>query len=217
MVELAWKRFVAGVIAFDNWNSPLSLYPAPITPIGTRGGNAFAELRPPHGLQLLKLHGSLNWWYSGPRSTPGDTIYGMSIKGDDWGGEGLEWIPPHAEQLSVDLKPMIVPPTAVKSTYYANQTLQSLWGSAADAIREAEELVVVGFSFPPTDLLVSSLLSTNLPSTSRITPINPTDEVVPRIRRIFGEDDKDTSVDVNDQFAGKHPDPVAAWVAALGV
>jgi hypothetical protein len=78
---------------------------------------------------------------------------------------------------------------------------------------------VVGFSFPPTDLLVSSLLSTNLPPTSRITPINinRTDEVVRRIRKIFGEDEEDTSVNVNDQFAGKHPDPVAAWVAALGV
>jgi hypothetical protein len=216
LVELAWKVFVGGVIAFDSWSGPLSLYPAPITPIGARGGNALAELRPPNGLQLLKLHGSLNWWYSGPRSTPGDTIYGMSIKGgDEWGGEGLEWIPEQAEQLAVDLQPMIVPPTAVKSPYYGNQTLQSLWRSAANAIREAKELVVVGFSFPPTDLLVSSLLSTNLPSTSRITPINRTDEVVRRIRKIFGEDENDTRVNVNDQFAGKQTDPVAAWVEAL--
>jgi hypothetical protein len=215
LVELAWKRFVAGVIAFDSWNSPLSLYPAPITPIGARGGNALAELRAPAGLRLLKLHGSLNWWYSGPRATPGDTIWGASLKGEEWSAQGLEWIPEQTEQLAVDLQPMIVPPTAVKSTYYTNQTLQSLWQSAANAIREAKELVVVGFSFPPTDLLVSSLLSTNLPSTSRITPINPTDEVVSRIRKVFGEDEKDTSVNVNDQFAGKHADPVGAWVEAL--
>jgi hypothetical protein len=135
LVELAWKRFVAGVIAFDSWNSPLTLYPAPITPIGARGGNALADLRPPNGLQLFKLHGSLNWWYSGPRATPGDTIWAASIRGEEWSAKGLEWIPAEAEQLAVDLKPMIVPPTAVKSPYYTNQTLQSLWQSAAEAIR----------------------------------------------------------------------------------
>jgi len=215
LVELAWKRFVAGVIAFDSWNSPLSLYSAPITPIGARAGNALAELRPPKGLKLLKLHGSLNWRYSGPRATPGDPIYGMSIKGEEWSAKGFEWIPELAEQLAVDLKPMIVPPTAVKSPYYINQTLQSLWQSAAKAIREAKELVVVGFSFPPTDLLVSSLLSTNLPLTSRITPINTTDEVVPRIRTVFGLHENDTSVNVNDQFAGNHTDPIGAWADAL--
>lgn len=215
LVELAWKRFIAGVLAFDSWDSILSLYPAPITPIGARAGNALGGVRPPKGLQLLKLHGSLNWWYSGPRATPGDTIYGMPLKGEEWSPKGFEWIPDQAEQLAVDLKPMIVPPTAVKSPYYINRTLQSLWQSAADAIREAEELIVVGFSFPPTDLLVSSLLSTNLPSTSRITPINRTDQAVSRIRRVFGKDENDPSVNVNDEFAGKHTDPIGAWVDAL--
>jgi hypothetical protein len=75
--------------------------------------------------------------------------------------------------------------------------------------------VVIGFSFPPSDLLVSSLLSTNLPSTSRITPVNRNADVIPRIRKVFGKNENDTTVNVNDEFAGKHDNPVEAWVEAL--
>lgn len=213
LVELAWKVFVAGIHSYGDWSDPLRLYPAPITPIGVRAGNALAELRPPNGLQLLKLHGSLNWRYTGPRGTPGDTIYGISLKGGEWSAEGLRWIPDQAEQLSVDLKAMIVPPAAVKSPYYSNGTLQSLWRSAAAAIGEAEELVMVGFSLPPTDLLVSSLLSTNLPSTSRITPVNRSGTILPRIRTTFGLRDSDPRL--NDYFVRLGNRAVPEWVKEL--
>lgn len=46
---------------------------------------------------------------------------------------------------------MIVPPAAVKSPYYKNRTLQELWRLAAEALSQAEELVMMGFSLPQTD------------------------------------------------------------------
>jgi len=89
---------------------------------------------------------------------------------------------------------MIVPPTAVKSPYYGNRTLQALWRLAGQALSKAEDLVIMGFSLPPTDLLVSSMLTTTLPQDSLITPVNRSGDVVKRIRATFNIEADDNSL-----------------------
>ena len=80
---------------------------------------------------------------------------------------------------------MIVPPAAVKSPYYANRTLQAIWRAAAKAISEAEELVLMGFSLPASDLLMSSMLVTQLPDDSIITPVDYFPQILDRVREAF--------------------------------
>ena len=41
---------------------------------------------------------------------------------------------------------MIVPPAAVKSPYYSNGVLRSMWTKAAVALKQARELVIMGFT-----------------------------------------------------------------------
>jgi hypothetical protein len=43
-----------------------------------------------------------------------------------------------------------------------NATLRSQWQCAARAIAEADELVLIGYSLPPSDIVVRSLLRTSL-------------------------------------------------------
>lgn len=81
---------------------------------------------------------------------------------------------------------MIVPPAAVKSPYYNNRTLRALWMDSAQALRKADELVMMGFSLPVTDLLVASMLTTNLPESATIVPVNYSGDVNARVRDTFG-------------------------------
>jgi len=217
LVELAWR--VYGVVGRH-----CPVYPAPyppaVAPIEAKVGRPAPS--PPIGaLRLLKLHGSLNWRYSGPDSPPGDIIYDLGINGRLYGQENLGWntecLEPRsygeAEEWAADRKPMIVPPTAVKSPYYNNRTLQALWTFAAEALREAHELVIMGFSLPATDLLVSSLLTTKLRKDILITPVDYSDAIIKRIRDIFNIEGGN-GARVNSRFAGRCEQALPSWVKA---
>ncbi|MBS1693781.1 MAG: hypothetical protein JST91_16330 [Actinobacteria bacterium] len=160
----------------------------------------------------MKLHGSLNWRYSGPGSPPGDIIYDIGIDGrQGWTVEGISSPCDDVEVLSSDREPMIVPPTAVKSSYYNNRTLRSLWMQAAEALKGAEELVLMGFSLPVTDLLVASMLTTNLSEDATITPVDHGSAVVQRVRDVFAlnhtNDDR-----LVDSFADLGNEAIPKWV-----
>ena len=196
LVELAWRAHVAG------GDDTTDLYPVPIAAVETRAGGAreaskglFRSGRTSrNGMHLLKLHGSLGWYYSGIDGPPNDSIYDLGIKGPAWDVHGLLPVDSvRAELLTSDLQPMIVPPAAIKSPYYANRTLQALWRIAADSIQGADELVIMGFGLPQSDSLVGSLLSTNFRLTEHCTilPVDYDDYILSRVRGTFGlkEDD----------------------------
>jgi hypothetical protein len=112
LVELAWLNY-----ANYHKNTTTRLYPVPLTPIGFRtgefvidGGTAEgARARP--GLKLLKLHGSLGWFYSGIDSPPSDPVYDVPLERADWGPNAVPpWDPTQFDLPTMDLKPMTVPP-----------------------------------------------------------------------------------------------------------
>lgn len=104
---------------------------------------------------------------------------------------------------------MIVPPTAIKSGYYNNRTLQALWNGAAEALREAEMLVMMGFSLPVTDLLVASMLATNLPEDADIMPVDFGSDVLERVKDVFGLEDSDRLIDT---YTGLKHEAIPRWV-----
>ncbi|MDT5139725.1 MAG: hypothetical protein QOD58_3987 [Mycobacterium sp.] len=212
LVELAWFIF-----ANDHENVSNKLYPVPLAPIGSRIGNLTVDggtasgSRPRPSLRLLKLHGSVNWWYSRPESPAGGPVYDADLDGSEWGVNGIRSLD-HADidLATIDLQPMIVPPTAVKSPYYANSLLKSLWTLAGEALKEADELVMMGFSLPITDMLVSSMLCTQLHPSARITPVNRSRGIIDRVCTTFGIDE--TSERIDNRFAGLGSDAIATWV-----
>jgi len=215
-VELAWLISLGDDRRFRR---SLYLYPVPITPIGSRLGYPVGGVPTTDGLRLLKLHGSLSWRYSGQGSTPGDVIYDMGVLGSGWDVDGIG--PrnfgngrPDADELSVDREPMIVPPAAVKSSYYNNRTLQKLWQSAADALSRAEELVIMGFSLPQTDLLVSSMLATTLRDDRVITPVDYGTKILDRVAETFDLKGFE-GARINSSFAGLKDDALSAWVESI--
>lgn len=122
-----------------------------------RTGGAFGrEARPT--LKLYKLHGSLNWFYSGAPEFRGQQIYDSQLAGS-WSSLSESWLT--LEQLRERVPgqvPLIVPPTSYKSRFFDNELVRAIWQRARRAVEVAETIFMIGYSMPPTDLMVRALV-----------------------------------------------------------
>lgn len=137
-----------------------NLYPITLTPgaqrkAGVIGGNVVESFR------LYKLHGSINWFYSGSQTFYGEAIYYVPVS-DGWvSGEDVR-ARVHAHALT-DKAPFIVPPLLDKLNYFQHETVRSLWSNAAQELRNATRVFCLGYSFPETDLTMKFLIHSNAP------------------------------------------------------
>lgn len=164
------------------------LYPLGLSNAATRDNSLYGPDRNPT-LRLCKLHGSLNWYYSGTRYSTGETVYYVPVSG--WGqdddGEKM------AQDYVMDKVPYLIPPTTEKSSLFRHETLRSIWSSAAKAIREADNVYALGYSFPMTDLGMSFLLKHNsMPragkSPKHLAVINSSTQAQENAVRLIGSD-----------------------------
>jgi hypothetical protein len=177
LVELAFLDIMSKSGMY--WAS--DLYSIPISPAVQRVGGPARQRLP--AFKLLKLHGSLSWWYSGPDAEQSDPIYWMGWRGRF--GDGIQPLWPEfgGESLVMDKLPMLVPPAATKTPFYKNRLLAAQWAQAAEALRAAEELVLMGYSIPVTDLTVRTLIATQFKGRT-IVPVNQDPDVVARAREL---------------------------------
>ena len=70
---------------------------------------------------------------------------------------------------------------------------------------------MMGFSLPVTDLLVASMLTTNLSVDATITPVDYAAAVVDRVKDVFAIDHTNAHRLV-DSFAGLGDDAIPKWV-----
>lgn len=108
-------------------------------------------------MQLLKLHGSINWRPRRGASRP------YSIEAI---AHHEEWYRPPGSPEQVSLKtvalhlepePFIVPPVLVKSALVEQPVLRIVWTLAYEALQQAEQVAFVGYSLPVTDIGASFL------------------------------------------------------------
>ncbi len=134
------------------WN----LYRVPVSWAKAREGWGMLAGDRRTSFSLLKVHGSLNWWYSGPESPPGDTVYATNMQ-PRWGQD-----PDEDEDIAViDKVRLVVPPTLQKESFYENSILRSQWQMARERLIDADRIILMGYSLPPTDLSSRLLLSTS--------------------------------------------------------
>lgn len=166
-----------------NINSSINfedLYKYPMMWIGNRSthkaswGN-YAEGTKPIVPALLKLHGSANWFWAG--INPSDNIYYRNWNGNE------------TNNVDMGLKPYIIPPVMDKNSFYNHIAIHSLWQQAENILKEAEEIYIIGFSFPQTDISVKYLFQSALRSSgAKIYIVNPETEQTLRINydKVFG-------------------------------
>jgi hypothetical protein len=93
---------------------------------------------------------------------------------------------------------MIVPPTTAKSEFFDNAVVRQLWRGSFEGLRAAERIFVVGYSLPPADLLVRSMLSDAV-GDAEVWIVNPDPEVERRFREI-------EAVNMNTTYCGRPVD-----------
>jgi len=121
----------------------------PLPNIGARFGGPIQPT-----FRLLKLHGSLDWW-AAPKDPSGASVNRTQLR-SSFG---------HPEPITEEdrrgipgWEPFIIPPAAAKSSYYQNPFTRNLWKTAFDALRTAERVSLVGYSLPPTDIVMGGML-----------------------------------------------------------
>ena len=113
-----------------------------------------------NAIPLLKLHGSLNWaWCSECEVVVPCTLPEYFSTWERGYEDMTESVMISMRNVltrcahgkhPVDLEPVIVPPTWYKSDYYG--TLSPVWARAALELSAAENIFVIGYSLPPSDL-----------------------------------------------------------------
>lgn len=106
----------------------------------------------PGGYKLLKLHGSLLWAKDADKIisfSPGAYI----APHPSWGGYAhdrtLLWDTSKVLRNNKYQEPFIVPPAWNKTEY--QRLISPVWANAASELSQAENIVIIGYSMPPSD------------------------------------------------------------------
>ena len=114
------------------------------------------------GIPYLKLHGSLNWLYgispyrilfNAPAPTGEDIFLLKSINHEIIPGP-MDIAGKHEyteNNIYYDLHSLIIAPLKDKPYYSMPKALLSLWNLAANAMKMADELILIGYSMPESD------------------------------------------------------------------
>ncbi|MEZ5893766.1 MAG: hypothetical protein R3C58_11580 [Parvularculaceae bacterium] len=143
------------------------------------------------GISVLKLHGSLNWQSNHTSQNPTPSAVtsinrALYVLDAVEISRSLSWRRNHR---LVHMKPIIVPPVSGKRGIM-HKDIVPLWKNAANALQEAERIVIIGYSCPALDLEARILLSENLRKNDKknVYVINPSTETAARFSDICGVD-----------------------------
>jgi len=138
---------------------------------------------------LFKLHGSINWYYSGASEYYGETIYSAPVS--QWWGQETSMEATaidDARNAASDKVPLIIPPTTEKVAYFQHETVRQIWAQAAEALAYASHFYCIGYSLPETDLSLRFFLRNqawtgNLP----LTIVNNNPNAVEHYHTLLGD------------------------------
>ncbi len=121
-------------------------------------------------MNLLKLHGSINWRIRLGSAKP--YPLGAIVHHESWGAHERFESTVQAIESHLSGEQFIVPPVLGKSAL-KEPILQRIWGEARSVLRDAEDVVFVGYSCPVTDLAASFLFSDTISlKRQRVTVVN---------------------------------------------
>lgn len=144
--------------------------------------NAPRMVTAPGLTQLIKLHGSLNWFYCETCQKIQRTDIRRTVK------NFLEDVEPYpiiaiCKDCGGQRRGLLVPPLAMK--FDVAPPLMPLTGKAANAFEKADIIVVVGYSFADADLHITRMISKSLQrkSTQRVAILDPDRGIAEKLRR----------------------------------
>lgn len=153
-------------------------------------------------LHLLKLHGSLNWGRCSATSCKKIDIWTMPeyFKQFKWTNLiDFESVPlevasklpsrTHCHPETLEEDPVLIPPTWNKGGFH--QELSGVWSTAAAHLAEAENIYVIGYSFPTSDQFFKYFFAVGSVGKGwleriRVVDPDPKGEVEERFKQLFG-------------------------------
>lgn len=157
-----------------------SLYREFVPRLGTRSGFMVLAGDLAATFSLLKLHGSLNWWYDstgvGARPFDGDCV-------DPW-NRSVPIAFEDVREQARGLEPLIVPPVTSKSASLGNSWLRSMWIDAHAALEAADPVFLLGYSMPVADISMRLLLA-GATTGRTLVPVDIDDRIVHRLESLF--------------------------------
>jgi|WetSurMetagenome_2_1015567.scaffolds.fasta_scaffold27962_2 hypothetical protein len=134
-------------------------------------------------IKLLKMHGSLNFVRC---SSCFSSLLLRDEKIGDWYSTYPKICPVCKREGDVYMQRLLVPPILTKK--YTDPTINFLW-SEAFRLRNVEEILIIGYSLPPTDFAAEALLRLSFPFGRHqrvpVTVVDLKEEVANRFKRIF--------------------------------
>jgi hypothetical protein len=168
---------------YQKFNGYEGFYSVPIQSVSNRwkiqtSANWGSKHEDPKGKKLpavLKLHGSINWLWA--RTSPSDPIYCSDKDTNNF------------VQSTLDLQYFIVPPTLDKSSFYNNNILKSIWSLAVMLLSLSEEIYIIGFSLPDSDISIKYFFKevVNKKLTIYVINTDARDELKKRYKNVFPE------------------------------
>ena len=145
-------------------------------------------------IKLLKLHGSINWGVTKKKNRVRPLHFHEYFNNKNYLSEKYVSIPigsalPKFMDIDFEKEPVIIPPTWNKSSFH--EDLFTVWTQAAKELETAENLIIIGFSLPETDIFFKHLYALgtagNVPF-NRLWVVDPdqTGEVEERYRNLLG-------------------------------
>ena len=171
---------------------PADIYPPYFANIISRSGAGLWGSDVLRTFRLLKLHGSVNWHYSGREVFYGETIFFSDVPefGPTADEAAHDATTAELRDMTADKETLLIPPVSEKTTYFNNETVRALWKDAAAALQGAAAFYIVGYSLPISDLGMRFFLAGNSPDVD--SPIHVVDidtNVLERYRKFLNRAD----------------------------
>jgi hypothetical protein len=147
--------------------------------------NVFQRERARRSLHYLKLHGSINWW----GAQPGFRVSQEGAYGTIVAASPLAAIAARYTTAGDDID--MIPPAFLKDVIY-RAVWSDVWDEAHAVFSLCRHLVIIGYSFSPTDVLVQNMATLGLarsPYLKSVAVIDPdADNVIARIQASFSDE-----------------------------
>lgn len=151
-------------------------------------GERFYSLLELYDKKILKLHGSLNWVRiiknpverSSFLQLDQQDVGKLIISDEYWDLNNVN------EFRGWKIVPHIITPVLYKSEFYKRFPFEQIWQEAREILSNCKILVVIGYSFPPTDFHVEKLFLDSFRENEleKLVVVNPDTSVVGKIKNI---------------------------------
>ncbi|WP_237234449.1 SIR2 family protein [Rothia nasisuis] len=124
------------------------------------------ELFDDESFQLIKIHGSTNWFYS-------DFDHGgifsskLQVREMFEGKSTIKFSQNNLREIAETQNRLIIPPVVSKDRFYETSISNSLWKTARKYLRDARDVTFIGYSLPPEDFVTGELIK-EIPSSAKI-------------------------------------------------